>query len=129
LLCNKVVRDPDYDSKCTDSASEPNSGTTTVEKSQFGAVPLQEELTDHSTLGNSPEISTIPVPSLSSNGEASLPPAVPNYECEVSLPPTPEDLGVMLVDTNLPKMSSNLNDNQISSLNLNDTHSPDDLEF
>jgi hypothetical protein len=94
----------------------------TIDKSHFSSVPLQEEqITDNSTLGNSPETPISQIPSLPMNNKSTLLSATPDNKCLVSLPPILEGIGAMLVDINIGKSSSLINESYISLLNLDDT--------
>jgi hypothetical protein len=120
------VRDPDDDGDTTNSVSS-DGETLPIEKRRFPSIPFDEgQMTDTSALGNSPETPISQLSLLALNNKTTLLSSAPEYECEVPMPTTLEEVRHMLVDVNFPESSSNLDESNISSLSLDDTHIPND---
>jgi hypothetical protein len=71
----------------------------------------------------------MPISQLSSfvsNHKTQLLSSVPKYKHEIPVPTTLDEVHRMLVDSTLPASSSTLNETKISSLNLDNTHIPND---
>ena len=123
------VRDSDDDGDSTDSVScsDEDSEIPTVEHSRFPSVPFDEgQTTDTSHLGNSPDTPLSQLSSSVISHETQLLTSAPEYEREIPIPTTPEEVRAVLKDRHLPASSSNPDEPPISSLNLNDTHNTDD---
>ena len=125
----RKIRDPEDDGDSTDSVSDSAEdgeiAPTIASVLAWPSAPFDEgQTTDTSALGNSPETPISQLSSLVSHHETQLLSSA-EYEAEIPIPTTPEDVRRMLVDSNLPESSSNLDESKIQLLNLDNTHHPD----